>query len=216
LALGGEAGARLATRIAVPLSADTLLRMAVSAASDESPLPTPPVLAVDDRAWRRGHRYGTILVDLERNGVVDLLPDRQAETLAEWLSKHPGIEVVARDRAGAYTNGVRQGAPDAVQVADHWHLLRNLGDAVRAVVERLHDGVTRVARKIAEEAVVPGVSIPATEPDTAKPTAAGASRWLKPRGVGTQGHITTISSLEGGMPERKPIAAVKTRIALPI
>ena len=103
------------------------------------------------RAWRKGRRYGTVLVDLERNRVVDLLPDRQAQTLATWLRAHPGIEVVARDRAGAFADGAAQGAPEAVQVADRWHLLRNVGDALRHAVERHHAALRRIGGEVAAE-----------------------------------------------------------------
>jgi transposase len=162
LALGGEAGARLAGRLAMPASPDTLLRL-VHRAEVPRP-PTPRVLAVDDWAWRRGQNYGTILVDLERNRVTDLLPDRETGTLSAWLRRHEGIEFVARDRAGAYADAVRQGAPHAMQVADRWHLLRNLGEALQGGVDRHRGAVRQAARAVSEETAAPAVpeSPPAT------------------------------------------------------
>ncbi len=138
----------LAARLAMPASADTLLRMVRRAGATLEPRPAVRVLAVDEWAWRRGHRYGTVLVDLERNRVVDLLPDRRAESLSTWLRANPGVEIVARDRAGVYADGARQGAPDAVQVTDRWHLLRNLGDAIHAVTDRRHAAVQRIGHEI--------------------------------------------------------------------
>jgi transposase len=147
LALGGEPGSRLAARLSMPLSGDTLLRLIRKAALE--PHPPPRVAGIDDWSWRRGQRYGTIICDLERRRVIDILPERSTEAVAVWLQQHPGVEVIARDRAGAYAEGARQGAPNATQVADRWHLLRNLGDAVQGAVDRFRSAVGRAARIVA-------------------------------------------------------------------
>jgi transposase len=148
-ALGGEPGSRLSHRLAVPVSGDTLLRM-IRAVAFEPP-EAPRVVGIDDWAWRKGQRYGTIICDLERNRILDLLPDRNADTVASWLERHPGIEVVARDRAGLYADGARRGAPHAMQVADRWHLLQNLGEALRLAVGRHRKAVSAAGKAMIDE-----------------------------------------------------------------
>ena len=137
-ALGGEAGSRLLKYLGVVVSGDTLLNHIRS--SRIVGCKTPRVLSVDDDfAFRRGTRYGTILVDLERHALVDVLPDRSADTFARWLSEHPGVEVVSRDRGGEYAEAARRAAPHATQVADRFHLLKNLRDVVSRVFRQHAD-----------------------------------------------------------------------------
>ena len=149
LQIGGEVGQRLLRRFGIHVSADTLLRRSRQPSVS---IATPRVLGVDDYAVRKGQRYGTILVDLERHCPVDLLPDRSASTLEEWLTSRPGIEVIARDRATDYAEGARRGAPQAVQVADRFHLLQNVKEMLQRLLERQQQALRQATAECHDEA----------------------------------------------------------------
>jgi transposase len=143
---GSNPGQRIAKDIGIPTSATTLRRRIL-----ETPTPehqSVRVLGVDDWAWCKGRRYGTLLCDLETGRIVDLLPDRSADSLSAWLTAHPGVEIISRDRASCYAEGSQQGAPNAIQVADRWHLLHNMTDALEKIIFRHHPELKRAADQV--------------------------------------------------------------------
>jgi transposase len=134
LALGGRPGQSFAQRLLLPVSNDTLLRVVRRRAVQ--PSKESRAVGIDDFAWKRGHRYGTIIRDLERRCIIDILPDQEAATATAWLAWHPSINIIARDRGAGYKQAATQGRPDAVQVADRWHLMENASAAFLAAVQR--------------------------------------------------------------------------------
>ena len=155
----------------MPTSPDSLLRR-VKQAPDE-PAPAPRYVGVDDWAIRKGQRYGTILIDLERGRVLDLLPGRDGAALQAWLKGHPGVELITRDRWAAYAQAAAAGAPQARQVADRWHLLKNLREAVERLLGRMAAAVQESLRESAPIAELPptaGVMAPIAAPAVATPS----------------------------------------------
>lgn len=147
--IGRTAESRLAKQLGILASGPTPLRQLRRKLIKPS-AQGPRVLGIDDWAWRKGHRYGTILCDLQRGKVVHLLPDRSAESTAEWLRAHPGTDIVSRDRASLYAQAAITAAPQAVQVADRWHLLHNLTEAFIGALVPHHRLLSETARALAK------------------------------------------------------------------
>jgi transposase len=131
--LGGRPAASLARRIGVAVSNDTLLR--VVRRHGVANFPPPSVVGIDDWAWRRNHRYGSLICDLERRKTIALLPDREPSTAEAWMRNQPQI-VVARDRGGSYAVATQRALPEAIQVADRWHLMENASQAFLNAVRK--------------------------------------------------------------------------------
>lgn len=136
IALSGQAGSHLLEQIGMPASGDTLLRLAKEGSI--STIQAPQILGVDDFAFKRGRTYGTILVDLQTHRPIDLLRERTADALSLWLRAHPGVLIISRDRSSEYAHGASDGAPQARQVADRFHLLLNLREATERALKRVH------------------------------------------------------------------------------
>lgn len=147
-ALGGEAGQRLVEGMGLVASPDTLLRLIHTQPEEQAP--PPRILGVDDFSFCKRKRYGTILIDVERRVPIDVLPDREAATLETWLKAHEGVEIMSRDRGGPYAEGARLGAPTAQQVADRWHLLANLSDALKTFFAHKQAQLKALVQKPAE------------------------------------------------------------------
>jgi transposase len=167
LALGGRAGARLARKLGLLVSGSTMLR-ALRKRPRPSAFSAPRVLGIDEWAWKKGHRYGTILCDLEQRRVIDLLPNRSTETVAAWLRQHPSVQVVSRDRASSFADAIAKGAPKALQVADRWHLLNNLLETLVRSLERHRHTMNEVGKQMIRKSAAP----PLAEELGASPTLA--------------------------------------------
>ena len=159
---GAEAGARIGRICGIQTSGDTLLRVLHQA--PEASHPPPRVVGIDDWAFKKGLRYGTILVDLERHCPIDLLPDRQVETVKQWLAQHPTIEIVTRDRSQDYAQAITQGAPQAMQIADRWHLLKNLTDALQKVLNSYARRLRQWALDPQTTALIQAAAVPERSP----------------------------------------------------
>jgi len=159
--LGGEAGARLGKRLSYPGSPDTILRLVKQ---DQLPTtPAPRVVGIDDWSWKRGLRYGTLICNLEDNKPIDVLPDRSVQTVSAWFEKRPSVEIVSRDRSSEYAAAISKGAPQALQVADVWHVAKNLTESVQTLLARCRAEIRHTLQVQAMSGQVPEEMEPVLE-----------------------------------------------------
>jgi transposase len=149
LVAGGQQGTRLAERSGIATTPSTLLHQLMQLQAPTTK--AVRVLGVDDWSWKKGRRFGTILVDLERHTIIDLLPDRERATFARWLRDHPTVELISRDRGTDYAAAAREGAPQARQIADRFHLVRNLADALEHMLARCRAEIRQMQHELLPE-----------------------------------------------------------------
>jgi transposase len=195
LALGGSAGCRLARQLGILASGSTLLRQLKRKAA--AAIAAPRVVGIDEWAWRKGHRYGTILCDLEKGKVIDLLADRSVDSTVAWLRAHPGIEIVSRDRSSVYSEAAVRAAPQAMQIADRWHLLRNLSEALIGALAPYHRLMTEAAQAVCGKPSPDVVEAPcATSRMNQREAAKQRSRERR-----VAVYDTTMELIRGGLPQ---------------
>ena len=188
LATGGRLGVRVTDRLGIQTSRQTILRRIMA-------LPTDPVgqvieLGIDDFSFKRGRTFGTLLVDLHSREVIDVLPDRKAETSAAWMAGHPEIELVSRDRGGDYASAAATGAPQAVQCADRFHVLKNLGEALEGLLAR-HLAAHRRGG-FEQSGATPLSTAHANQPPKLSPKAAELSRTKRGERLACYQHVVAL------------------------
>jgi transposase len=142
--LGAAGAAQIARLIGLLLSSDAVLYRFKKSAPAQARVEAPEVLGIDDFAFRRGHRYGTLLIDLKTSTPVDLLPDRERASVEKWLKEHPGAKIISRDRSAVFADAIREAAPDAIAVADRFHLLKNLMEAMQTQIGKENQAIRDV------------------------------------------------------------------------
>jgi hypothetical protein len=204
LALAGRAASRLLALLGVGVCRDTLIQLVRALPGPEIGQVT--VLGADDFSKRRGHSYATLIIDVEARKPIDVLDDRQAATLTDWLRAHSGVQVVCRDRAGAYSLGAKDGAPDAIQVADRWHLRDNLREYVEKTVAAHHRCV-KERYSVLEQAA----AAQAPDPRQAAGQASAVHAENRPRVVKARQRYDQVQALKA---EGKNVTAVTRQLRL--